>query len=55
MKFNRNLEELREHAVLHWPQEILEKADQAGNLTLLLKTQETFISVLNVANKHPDS
>lgn len=51
--YNRNLEELRQHAVLHWPDEILSAAEEIGTLPLLLKTQDSFISVLKVASKDP--
>ena len=51
--YNRTLEELRRHAVLHWPDEILSSAEEASTLPLLLKTQDTFISILKVANKEP--
>lgn len=51
--FNRTLEELRRHAVLHWPDEILTAAEEVGTLPLLLKTQDNFISILKVASKEP--
>ena len=51
--FNRILEELRLHAVLHWPDEILTAAEEVGTLLLLLKTQDAFISILKVASKEP--
>lgn len=53
--FNRTLEELRQHAVLHWPDEIISTAEEAGTLPLLLKTQDNFISILKVASKDPFS
>lgn len=53
--FNRTLEELRQHAVLHWPDEISSAAEEAGTLPLLLKTQDNFISILKVASKEPMS
>lgn len=51
--YNRTLDELRQHAVLHWPDEILSAAEDVGTLPLLLKTQDHFISILKVANKDP--
>ncbi len=51
--FNRKLEELRQHAVLHWPDEILSATEEVGILPLLLKTQDNFISILKVASKDP--
>ena len=54
-RFNRSLDELREHAVLYWPQEIMDGSDAMGTLPLLLKTQGEFISILNIATKNPTS
>ncbi len=54
-KYNRTLTELKSKAVLHWPEEILHAAGNASVLPLLLKTQDTFISLLKVANKNPFS
>ena len=55
MKYNRTLDELRQHAVLHWPEEMLDASDDIGTLPLLIKTQAEFISILNVATKTPTS
>jgi len=54
-RFNRTLEELTQHAVLHWPDDILTAADEIATLPLLLKTQDSFLSILKVATKHPMS
>jgi hypothetical protein len=54
-KYARSLEELRKKAVLFWPQEIIEKESSISVLPLLLKTQEKFISILNLADASPDS
>lgn len=51
--YKRTLEQLREHAVLHWPDDILNAADEVSTLPLLLKTQDVFISVLKVGSKEP--
>lgn len=51
--FKRTLEELRRHAVLHWPDEALSEAKEIATLPLLLKTQDIFISILKVASKEP--
>lgn len=51
--YKRTLEELRQHAVLHWPEEILSAAEEVGTLPLLLNTQDDFISILKVASKEP--
>lgn len=55
MKYNRTLDELRCHAVLHWPEEIMDASDAIGTLPLLIKTQAEFISILNLATKTPTS
>ena len=54
-KFARSLEELRKKAVLFWPQEIVEREASLSILPLLLKTQEKFISILNLADASPDA
>ena len=51
--YKRTLEELRQNAVLHWPNEILSAAEEVGTLPLLLKSQDNFISILKVASKEP--
>jgi hypothetical protein len=54
-KYARTLAELREKAVLFWPREILEREASASILPLLLKTQDKFISILNLSDSAPDS
>lgn len=54
-KYARTLAELREKAVLFWPREILEREASLSVLPLLLKTQEKFISILNLSDAAPDS
>lgn len=54
-EYVRSLEELRQKAVLFWPQEIIEKESSVSILPLLLKTQEKFISILNLADAAPDA
>jgi hypothetical protein len=49
----RSIVELRENAVLHWPDSILQAAGDKSVLPLLLKTQDAFISLLKVADKDP--
>jgi hypothetical protein len=53
--FKRNLEQLREKAILHWPDAIISKAGDASILPLLLKTQDDFISILKIASSDPFS
>ena len=54
-KYARSLESLREKAVLFWPQEIIEKEASVSILPLLLKTQDKFISILNLADASPEA
>lgn len=54
-KYARDLKELKKRAVLFWPKEILLREASASVLPLLLKTQDKFISVLNLADSAPDS
>jgi hypothetical protein len=54
-KYARSLEALREKAVLFWPQEIIEKEASVSILPLLLKTQDKFISILNLADASPEA
>ena len=51
--YNRTLPELRKKAVMHWPEEILASAGDVSILPLLLKTQDSFISILKIADKSP--
>ncbi len=51
----RTLEELTEHAVLHWPEELLRKEETVSVLPRLLRTQAKFISILNLADYRPDA
>ncbi len=52
-KYNRSLTELKSNAVFHWPEEILLAAGDVSVLPLLLKTQDSFISILKVADRDP--
>ena len=54
-KFKRSIEELRDHAVLQWPDSILSEETNFSTLPLLLKTQDNFISILKSASKNPNS
>jgi hypothetical protein len=55
IKYKRSLEELRTKAVLHWPDEINKGAIELSVLPLLLNTQDEFISLLKLSNRHPES
>jgi hypothetical protein len=54
-KYARTLIELKERAVLFWPRELIEREASMSVLPLLLKTQEKFISILNLSDAAPDS
>lgn len=54
MKYNRNLSELQEKAVLWWPESIASKNRLASILPLLLQTQDKFLSILNLVEKSPE-
>lgn len=54
-KYKRTLPELKTKAVLHWPQAILEAAGTISVLPVLLRTQDTFIALLKVADRDPMS
>ncbi|KTF13709.1 hypothetical protein [Pseudoalteromonas sp. H105] len=45
--------DLQTTAILHWSEEMLEKADSLSALPILLKTQDEFIALLKVASKTP--
>lgn len=52
-KYNRNIEELKKHATLWWPEELKKKNALANVLPLLLKTQDDFLSLLILSKKEP--
>ena len=54
-KYMRTLAEFKKRAVLFWPREILEREASVSVLPLLLKTQDKFISILNLSDSAPDS
>ncbi|HWN08872.1 MAG TPA: hypothetical protein VNO50_06270 [Pyrinomonadaceae bacterium] len=54
-KYARTLDELKGKAVLHWPNELIEREASISVLPLLLKTQDKFISILNLSDSSPDS
>lgn len=54
-RYKRSLEELSAKAVLHWPDEMLEKAGDLSVLPLLLRTQDDFIAILKVSSMQPQS
>jgi hypothetical protein len=54
-KYNRTLEELRQKAVRFWPDELKERAAAESVLPVLLETQEKFLSLLKMADAHPEA
>ncbi len=45
--------ELRQHAALFWPADLIAKEASASIVPLLLETQDKFISLLDIADAHP--
>ncbi len=52
-KYNRNINELKGHAALWWPEELKNKNALANILPLLLKTQDDFLNLLSLSKKEP--
>jgi len=53
--YRRRPEDLKVRASLYWPQELREKAVSSQVMIRLLETQETFVSILKVADASPTS
>ena len=47
------VEELKENAVIYWPSEIAKQEKNSSIIPLLLKTQDSFISMLQLGYKAP--
>ncbi|HEY3854447.1 MAG TPA: restriction endonuclease [Verrucomicrobiae bacterium] len=54
-KYTRNPDELRQHASNYWPPELREKEAASSIIPLLIKTQEKFISLLEISDGSPDA
>lgn len=52
-KYNRNIDELKSHAALWWPEDLKTKNALANVLPLLLKTQDDFLNLLSLSKKEP--
>lgn len=52
-KYTRDLAELRNHAILHWPKELLERLADQSPIHKILSTQDKFLGLLKVADKTP--
>ena len=55
MDFKRDIDELRNNAILHWPKEVIKLANNVDTLPLLLSTQDAFLSILKVSDQTPQS
>lgn len=54
-KYKRTLEELRVKAVRFWPDELKKRTSAESVLPVLLETQEKFLSLLKMADAHPEA
>ena len=52
-KYNRTLDELRKHAVLAWPEDLMEEVAKISVLPLMYQTQDKFLSILTISDSHP--
>ncbi|WP_407162092.1 DpnII family type II restriction endonuclease [Citrobacter europaeus] len=50
--YQRNIEQLREHAVNWWPQNIVEKQSSTSIIPQLVASQDDFISILSLYKDH---
>ena len=51
----RDYVSLKSEALIFWPLDISEKEKESSIIPLLLKTQDSFISLLHIADKYPTS
>ena len=49
----KTVEELQEKAAIYWPSEIAKQEKNSSIIPLLIKTQDSFISVLHLTSKDP--
>jgi hypothetical protein len=52
--YNRSLEELKQHAVRFWSDELKQLATDVSVLPLLIESQEKFLSILTMADSSPE-
>ena len=50
-----NVSDLKKTALIYWPVELAEKEKLSSIIPLLIRTQESFISILRIASKDPFS
>jgi len=55
MNYNQSPEQLKRHASLFWPKDLLDLQQSASIIPLLVGTQEKFLSILDVAERSPES
>lgn len=53
-KFDRNINDLEQRASKWWPTFLAEKEASTSIIPLLLKTQDEFLSILNLSKEHPE-
>jgi hypothetical protein len=53
--YNRSLEELKQHAVRFWSDELKQLATDVSVLPLLIESQEKFLSILTMADSSPEA
>jgi len=53
--FTPTPDELKKHASLFWPKELLAKEVSASIIPVLVGTQDKFISILDIADRSPDA
>lgn len=53
-QYKRNISELENLATKWWPEELKEKEETVSIIPTLLKTQDRFLSVLRLCDKHPE-
>jgi hypothetical protein len=53
--YARTASELETKAAKFWPKDLVEKEATAGIIPLLIRTQEKFISLLDISDSSPDA
>ncbi len=54
-KYQRTIAELKANAVKFWPDELVEEEASSSIIPLLIKTQDKFISLINLSEAGPDA
>ena len=53
MKFNRNIGELEENAILWWPEYLTQANAKSSVIPKLLQTQDDFLKIISLSKKNP--